>query len=223
MLILEGNSKGTGWLYEDCQDIKYESIIDEGKEKKCYITGLFSQADVQLRNPRTYRKHILEREVNKFQKLINIKKSWGELGHPKDLDLQWERLSHVITELSWQGNILYGKALILPTPKGDLLKAVAEESVPGVSSRGSGTVLSDGYVDEDYNLITWDAVLRPSADSAIRLIREQQDLMLTNNVSEEDLEKFIKDLNNNKFRRKQFDKQIIERFKNILNINKIKR
>jgi len=131
----------------------------ESKSKTPYMIGIFASAETKNANGRVYEKNILEREVDKFIKeKVNTKSSWGELGHPENSEINLDNVAMIIENLEWKGNDVYGKAKILDTPKGDILKTLVKEGNIGVSTRGLGTVNESGKVNDDYNLITIDAV-----------------------------------------------------------------
>jgi len=131
----------------------------ESKSKTPYMIGIFASAETKNANGRIYDKNILEREVKKFvSEKINTKSSWGELGHPENSEINLDNVAMIIESLEWKGNDVYGKAKILDTPKGDILKTLVKEGNIGVSTRGLGTVNESGKVNDDYNLITIDAV-----------------------------------------------------------------
>jgi hypothetical protein len=131
----------------------------ESKSKIPYMVGIFASAETKNANGRVYEKSILEREVDKFiNEKINTKSSWGELGHPDNSEINLDNVAMIIEDLEWKGNDVYGKAKILDTPKGMILKTLVKEGNIGVSTRGLGTVNESGTVNDDYNLITIDAV-----------------------------------------------------------------
>lgn len=139
--------------------------ISEEKGKKgqdMYAVGIFSSAEMKNNNKRRYKKEILEREVGKVQEKIEKKCLWGELGHPPNPEVNPDKIALRTTQLEWKGNNLYGKAKILDTPMGNIAKTLVKEGAMGISSRGLGTVGDDGYVNEDFHLITWDLVTDPS-------------------------------------------------------------
>ena len=146
--------------------------ITEGTEKKSYfIEGVFAQAETKNKNGRIYPKHIMEREVMKYiQKHINESTSLGELGHPDTPAINLDRASHVIKELRFDGNDVYGKAKLMETPCGKIAKALIDEGVKlGVSTRGVGSLREHQgvqMVQEDFSLATVDIVSDPSAPSA---------------------------------------------------------
>lgn len=131
----------------------------ESKSKVPYMIGIFASAETKNANGRIYDKSILEREVDKFIKeKIDTKSSWGELGHPDNSEINLDNVAMIIEDLEWKGNDVYGKAKILDTPKGQILRTLVKEGNIGVSTRGLGTVNESGNVNDDYNLITIDAV-----------------------------------------------------------------
>ena len=131
----------------------------ESKSKQPYLVGIFASAEVKNANGRKYRKDILEREVEKFiDEKVNTKTAWGELSHPESSEINLERAAIIIEQLEWKGNDVFGKARILETPKGQLVRSLMKDGNIGISSRGLGTVNESGYVNEDFNLLCWDVV-----------------------------------------------------------------
>ena len=211
MLILEGKKDGFGILIEEFTETNRLVETTEDGLKKIYIEGLFSVVDKQLRNPRTYPKAIMEREVSRFQEAIRSQRSFGELKHPNHMQIDPDRISHIITELHWEGAQLYGKALLVDTPCGKIAKALTEAGKPGVSSRATGSVRA-GMVQTDLMLKTWDFVTEPSvADSVMTLIREEQELLLSAGADIKLLEQFINEMRTSN-KKKEVDKYIIDSF-----------
>jgi hypothetical protein len=130
----------------------------------------------------------MEREVQKYQELINEKRSLGELGHPPNPSINLNQVSHMITGLKFEGNDIYGKAKILDTPMGKIAKNFIEEGVRlGVSSRGLGSVKLNkegvNEVQDDFHLATVDIVADPSApDAFVQGIMESAEWILENGV-----------------------------------------
>lgn len=143
-------------------EVSYDFTIDEGKSKDMHIVGIFSTAEAENNNKRRYKKDILEREVDKIKEKVEKKSLWGELGHPPNPEVNPDKIAIKIENLEWKGNNLYGKAKLLDTPMGQIAKTLVKEGSMGISSRGLGTVGDDGYVNEDFNLITYDLVTDPS-------------------------------------------------------------
>ena len=147
-----------------------DTLIVEATESaaKTYsISGPFMQAEAKNRNGRLYPKAVLEGQVNKYMSAVHEKRALGELNHPASPNVNLERASHLISELSWRGNDVYGKAKILGTPMGNIAKNLIDEGVKfGVSTRGMGTVKRrpDGIneVNKDFRLVCVDIVSDPS-------------------------------------------------------------
>jgi hypothetical protein len=170
------------------QDVRFLTEKKEDGTKSVYIEGIFMQAEKPNRNGRIYGKGIMEREVQKYQELINEKRSLGELGHPPNPSINLNQVSHMITGLKFEGNDIYGKAKILDTPMGKIAKNFIEEGVRlGVSSRGLGSVKLNkegvNEVQDDFHLATVDIVADPSApDAFVQGIMESADWILENGV-----------------------------------------
>lgn len=143
-------------------EVSHDFEISESKSQGVHIVGIFSSAELKNNNNRRYKKSILEREIGKVNEKIERKSLWGELGHPPNPEINPDKIAILTTKLEWKGNDVYGKAKVLDTPMGDIAKTLVKEGNMGISSRGLGTVADDGYVNEDFNLITWDLVTDPS-------------------------------------------------------------
>jgi hypothetical protein len=158
-------------ITEHSEDLRYISEAAENGEKKFIIDGIFMQAEQVNRNRRIYPKKVLESAVNKYvADYVNKGRAVGELNHPDGPTINLDKVSHRITELQWNGNDVVGKALILDTPMGKIVKGLLEGGCQlGVSSRGMGTVASRNgqtFVNDDFVLSTVDIVQDPSAPSA---------------------------------------------------------
>ncbi len=170
------------------QDVKFLTEKKEDGTKSVYIEGIFMQAEKPNRNGRIYGRGIMEREVQKYQELINEKRSLGELGHPPNPSINLNQVSHMITGLKFEGNDIHGRAKILDTPMGKIAKNFIEEGVRlGVSSRGLGSVKLNkegiNEVQDDFHLATVDIVADPSApDAFVQGIMESADWILENGV-----------------------------------------
>ena len=175
-----------------------------GGIKNHYITGVYMQAELENRNKRIYPKAILEKAVAKYvDQYVSKGRAISELAHPESPSINLDKVSHRILELVWNGNDVMGKALILNTPMGLIVKGLLDGGCQlGVSSRGMGTVSSRGgktYVNSDYALTAVDIVQDPSAPSAfVNGIMEMTEYFYGNNdiVSEtsEKYKKFMKNL-----------------------------
>jgi len=143
-------------------ETSYDFELVESKSKGVHIVGIYSSANQKNNNNRIYKKDILEREVSKAQDKIGNKTLWGELGHPPNPEINPERIAILTTMLEWKGSDVFGKSKVLDTPQGAIAKTLIKEGKMGISSRGLGSVSEEGYVNEDFNLITWDMVTDPS-------------------------------------------------------------
>jgi hypothetical protein len=156
-------------------------LVEEKEGKKSFfIEGIFMQADRTNKNGRIYRGNVLEREVNRYNKeYIQENRAFGELGHPQGPNINLERVSHMTVKLFKEGSNFIGKAKIMDTPYGNIVKNLMSEGcVLGVSSRGMGSLKlnSEGIneVQDDFHLATAaDVVADPSApDAFVRGIME---------------------------------------------------
>lgn len=144
-------------------ECSYDFQISEAKNgKDMHIVGIFSTAEMENNNKRRYSREILEREVGKVQGKIKKNCLWGELGHPPNPEVNPDKIALKIENLEWKGNNVYGKAKLLDTPMGAIARTLVKEGSMGISSRGLGTVAENGYVNEDFHLITYDLVTDPS-------------------------------------------------------------
>ena len=160
-------------LISEYHDSNLQVITEKTKDgKKSYvIEGVFMQAEQKNRNGRVYEKDILEKAVDKYVKeQVETGRAVGELNHPDGPTINLDKVSHKITELSWKGNDVVGKASILNTPMGQIVEGLLEGGVKlGVSSRGMGTLVNKqgaSYVGKDFMLSTVDIVQDPSAPGA---------------------------------------------------------
>ena len=144
-----------------------------GDKKDTFIKGIFMQGNIKNRNGRMYPVEVLEKEVNRYsnENIMN-NRAFGELGHPTGPTINLDRASHLIKELVRDGDNFVGKAKIMDTPMGNIVKNLMNEGASlGVSSRGMGT-LKQGKngaqeVQKDFYLATAaDIVADPSAPDA---------------------------------------------------------
>jgi hypothetical protein len=152
-------------------ELEYLSEADSKGNKSATIQGIFMQAEGKNRNGRIYPKAILEKAVAKYSaEQVSKGRAVGELNHPEGPTVNLDKVSHRITELTWDGNNVMGKALILNTPMGQIVKGLMEGGVQlGVSSRGMGSLVQRGGVNivgNDFILSTVDIVQDPSAPEA---------------------------------------------------------
>ena len=167
-----------------------EYLIEEKNGKKEYkIKGVFLQSEIKNRNGRVYPKHILDKEVRRYNaEFINKNRAFGELGHPDGPTVNLERVSHMVKKLYPDGNNFIGEAKIMNTPYGKIVKGLIDEGAQlGVSSRGMGSLDQRGgvnYVGKDFYLATAaDIVADPSApDAFVEGIMENKEWVWDNGV-----------------------------------------
>jgi hypothetical protein len=199
MKILKPGEEGTGFLVEyDSGYIKPEltckdgvcsnvNLIREFKSgmnftmdgplpEKIEIYAVLQKWGVENKNGRVYPKDILEREAKRYQEFIKMGTSLGELNHPESSIIDGERVSHMVTELWWEGKTLMGTLELDTTPgyhKMGIISSVGDKVLNmirkgwtvGISSRGVGSLKNEGgknVVQDDFELICWDIVTSPS-------------------------------------------------------------
>jgi hypothetical protein len=167
-----------------CQDLLTEEEKRDIKDNNAlYLTGVMQRADAQNGNGRVYPMKVLTREVKNYEKLIKERRALGELDHPDDQVVNLKNASHMVTGIWWDGNDVMGKAKILNTPSGQILRSLVESGVKlGISSRGMGSVHeSDGQtvVEDDFNLICFDFVSEPSTHGAFMMQESKQSNIIT--------------------------------------------
>ena len=173
-------------IRETVEEVKYLVEASENGKKHLFIEGTFLVGDKVNRNNRMYKMDTLRKEVARYnEEYIKTNRALGELGHPDTPTLNLERVSHKIVSLVEDGNTFYGKAKILDTPYGQIVKNFIENDVNiGVSSRALGSVIQtrEGYnlVQDDLRLATAaDIVADPSAPGAfVQGIMENKEWML---------------------------------------------
>lgn len=153
-------------VVEECNVVT--ELNEETGKKSYFIEGIFMQGDIKNRNGRIYPSAVLEKEMGRYSKdFIETKRALGELGHPEGPSINGDRVSHLITEMKRDGSNFTGKAKILGTPMGNIVKTFMDEGVLiGVSTRGLGSVkpTKSGImeVQDDFHLATVDIVTDPS-------------------------------------------------------------
>jgi hypothetical protein len=150
-------------IRETVENVKYLTEASENGKKNLYIEGTFLVGDKINKNNRMYEMRTLRNEVERYnEEYIKTNRALGELGHPDTPSINLERVSHKIVSLVEDGNTFYGKALILETPYGQIVKNFIDNEVSiGVSSRALGSVVT---TKEGYNLVQDDLRLATAAD-----------------------------------------------------------
>lgn len=175
------------------EDLQYLSEENDKGEKSHYIKGVFMQGNLKNRNGRMYPMEVLQKEVARYQtEYIDRKRAFGELGHPSGPTINLDRVSHMITELNQDGSNFIGKAKIMDTPMGNIVKNLMNEGATiGVSSRGMGSLKPNrngiAEVQNDFYLATAaDIVADPSApDAFVEGIMENREWIWDNGIIRE--------------------------------------
>jgi len=179
-----------------CEITEEIKVIKEGADnapKNYFIEGIFLQAEMKNRNGRMYPQEMLQREIDRYKtEYVDKKRAFGELGHPDGPTINLDRVSHMITDLREDGTNFVGKAKILSTPNGNIVKALIDEGARlGVSSRGMGSIKTEGrdiqVVQDDFYLATAaDIVADPSApDAFVNGIMEGKEWVWQNGILRE--------------------------------------
>jgi len=160
----------TAFEYNDEDASKYE----EGKP--LILNGILQKANTLNQNGRVYPRHILEREIRNYEKLIRENRAFGELDHANEPIVNMKNISHVIREIWMEGEVVYGKVEILPTPSGKIIEAlITRKCKPGISSRALGSLQRENNVNvvqDDLQIICWDFVSEPSTPGAFMALSE---------------------------------------------------
>jgi hypothetical protein len=189
--------------YVSPKDRLNESIL-EGKKEIDYrnpfeFYAVLQKYGVPNRNGRVYPEKILKREADRYKNAIKKGLSTSELNHPESSLIDLDRVSHIITDVWWDGNILMGKLKLLTSPgfhesgivstKGDIAANLIRQGVTmGVSSRGVGSLKKIGEqneVQDDFELICFDLVSSPSTPGAYLFGSPEERSMYEENLEEE--------------------------------------
>ena len=136
------------------------------------VEGIMQRASSENQNGRVYKKAILERETKKYMdEFVKNGNAFGELDHPESPVVSLKNASHIVKDLYWKGDDLYGKVELLNTPSGNIVKEIIKAGhTIGISSRGTGSVqqTNEGHmeVQPDFELVCWDFVSNPSTHGA---------------------------------------------------------
>jgi len=208
--ILNPNETGKGILIEydagyiSPRDEHNSSIIKESKNfldhsKPFEFYAVLQKYDTPNRNGRIYPERILKREADNYNKMIDKGVSLSELNHPESSLIDLDRVSHIITKIWWEGNILMGLLRLLTSPgfhergivstKGDMAANYLRQGVTlGISSRGVGSLKKVGErneVQDDFELICFDLVSSPSTPGAYLFSNPEDRFKYEENLEEE--------------------------------------
>ena len=156
-----------------CQDLLTEAEKVFVKNGGLMLTGVMQRCDKENGNGRIYERKILEREVDNYKKIVEDKRALGELDHPEDSVVNLKNVSHMVTNIWWDGDNVMGKVKVLDTPSGKILQSLVQSGVKlGISSRGLGSTRKQGgktIVEDDFQLICFDFVQEPSTPGAFMM------------------------------------------------------
>lgn len=167
----------TKYLLQEFAQFDYQKpVTEEGKPRvskygNLLVRGIIQRADAINQNGRVYPRAILEKEVRNYMTLVNERRSTGELDHADSPVVNLKHASHLITEIWWEGNDLWGEIEVLEAlDQGKNLKGLFSNDVKvGISSRALGSVYKQGdanFVQDDLYLVCWDIVSEPSTHNA---------------------------------------------------------
>jgi hypothetical protein len=209
------------------QRLNFLSEKTEKGGKRHFIEGVFMQSESKNRNGRVYPKAVMEKAVDRYvTEQVNTGRAVGELNHPEGPSINLDKVSHIIESLKWNGNDVVGKARILETPMGNIVRGLLDGGVQlGVSTRGMGSLEERNgvmYVKDDFHLSTVDIVQDPSAPTAfVNGIMEGVEWVWNNGVIQSQvIEKMETEIK--KASRTNLHEVQIREFKNFLSLMKHK-
>ena len=213
-------------LIAEYTDNELEVLTEQRGSKKAYaIEGVFMSAEQKNRNGRIYPKEVLGKAVESYNTTQVVPgRAVGELNHPEGPTVNLDKVSHKIESLNWQGNDVVGKATILETPMGQVVKGLLDGGVKlGVSTRGMGSLVRNNdamVVKDDFILNAVDIVQDPSAPSAfVNGVMEGVEWVWNNGIIEaQTIEKMETEIKNAP-RSDLYETQVRE-FKNFLSLLK---
>lgn len=205
------------------EDLNLITEANERGGRSYFIEGVFMQAEQKNRNGRVYPKSVMAREVDRYvREHVNQSRAYGELGHPSGPTINLERVSHMIKELREDGNNYIGRAKIMETPYGNIVKNLMEEGARlGVSTRGMGSLKEVNgcmMVQDDFHLATaGDIVADPSApDAFVHGIMEGKEWVWDNGILKEvEIANYKKRINE-AARSHRTEDEVVEVFRNFL-------
>ena len=173
----------------------FEYIVEEknsNEPRNFYIKGPYMMAEGVNRNKRVYSLHEMRSEVDRYTTdMIKQGRAMGELNHPAPADVDLSRACHLVTELSQDGNVFYGKSKVLSTPTGLIVRSLINDGVKvGMSTRGLGMLVAENNGSnrvKDFRLVAIDCVADPSFPKAfVNGILESKQYVLNRNGSFEE-------------------------------------
>ena len=185
-----------------CQDLLTEEEKRRVANGTTILTGVMQMSETKNHNGRIYPHALLEREVERYKKLVEQRRALGELDHPESSVINLQNASHLVTEIWMDGKKVMGKIEVLPTPSGQILTNLVQAGVPcGISSRGMGSVTERNgitLVEDDFQLICFDMVSDPSTPGAI-MTRVNESKNMSKSLTKEDkINRLMNDILRNK-------------------------
>jgi len=164
-----------------------KGLLSEGKMSERgnpLVEGILATCEVENGNGRYYSEDLWKREIDKYMDLVKGNRATGELDHPESQVINLKNVSHNIKDINWDGKNIMGTIEILPTPSGNILKALIDSGITvGVSSRGMGSLEQKGdlmEVQDDFELLCWDFVSTPSNPGSFMTLKEGKE----NNINQ---------------------------------------
>ena len=208
-------------ITETIEDVENIVESNESGGKNYFIKGVMMESNTLNRNGRMYDKQILIKETLRYTvEYVDKKRALGELNHPSGPTVNLDRVSHLILNLNESGNQIQGKAKVLDTPMGKIVKNLIDEGARlGVSSRGMGSLEKRhgiNYVKEDFTLSAIDIVADPSAPNAfVNGILEGKEWIWNNGfLQEKEIAKYDKELKRSS--KKKLEENAIKLFSHFL-------
>ena len=184
---------------------EFEYIVEEGNSKDSknfYIKGPYMMAEGVNRNKRIYPLEEMQREIKRYENMmVKTGRAMGELNHPTTADVDLERACHLVTEMSQEGNVFYGKSKVLSTPTGLIVRSLINDGVRvGMSSRALGPESGTDGINrvKDFKLVAIDCVADPSFPKAFvnGILESKQYVVNKYGQFEESYETFEKNISN---------------------------
>lgn len=159
---------------------KEEGFIVESRDSnsgRLFLRGPMQRCEAPNQNRRIYPRRILQREFMNLEKTVREGRATGELDHPETSTVALSKVSHVVREMTWDGDTWMGRIEILPTPMGQIAETLIESGITlGISSRGVGSTRTNesgiDIVEDDFTLVCFDLVQEPSTHGAFMTLGE---------------------------------------------------
>ncbi len=199
----------------------FEEQTNKDSAKSLFIKGPYMMAEGVNRNKRFYPRDELEREVASYnENFVKPGRAMGELNHPSSADVDLERACHMVTELTQDGDVFYGKSKVLTTPCGQIVRSLVNDGVKvGMSSRALGTLeeSSEYNTVRNMKLVAIDCVADPSYPKAFvnGILESKQWVLAEDGKYEEIYDQFEKSVS--KLPRKEVEKYLLERIMSFIN------